>query len=113
MHFPEGEVDVKRIDRTGFRFTMNLENLMDASTFIDLPVWNYSTYCAVASETGEPMEVTFGDNRRVRVTVPAGFSGEIHVAYTEPWFWRVAEIISVVSALLFAIVSKRQGSGSS
>ena len=37
------------------------------------------------------------DSKMVQVTVPAGYAGTIRVFYSEPWFWRTSEVVSLLT----------------
>lgn len=67
--------------------------------YVELPILYYRGYTAQDSATGEYLEVESGDNSVVRVLLPAGYEGEVHVQFTEPRYWRLAEVISLLTAL--------------
>ena len=37
----------------------------------------------------------------VSVAVPAGYDGTIIVEFVSPWYWRVAEVLSLLAFLVF------------
>ena len=53
-------------------------------------------------ENGE-LPITSGDNQRLRVIVPANFDGNISLFYSEPWYWRSSELLSLFT--LFALIA--------
>ena len=65
---------------------------------ISLPIYNYGNYYA-ADESGTPFAITSGENMRIVLTIPAGYTGTIHVRYHAPGYWRVFEVLSAVSLL--------------
>lgn len=65
---------------------------------ISLPIYNYGNYYA-ADESGAPFAITSGENMRIVLTIPAGYTGTIHVRYHAPGYWRVFEVLSAVSLL--------------
>ena len=67
-----------------------------------MPLLYYSGYKAYDNQGKEKLETLQGDNGRVAVSVPADYSGTFHMAYYEPWYWRLSEIVSLVT-LLFII----------
>lgn len=92
---PEGgAVKASLAARTGTKMDVMIENQGDAEAYVELPVLYYQGYHA-KSDTGE-LSVTAGDNNRLRVAVPTGFNGMIKVSFAEPWYWRSAEIISLL-----------------
>ena len=65
---------------------------------ISLPIYNYGNYYA-ADESGAPFAITSGENMRIVLTIPAGYTGTIHVRYHAPGYWRAFEVLSAVSLL--------------
>uniref|UniRef100_UPI0040267095 hypothetical protein n=1 Tax=Gemmiger formicilis TaxID=745368 RepID=UPI0040267095 len=65
---------------------------------ISLPIYNYGNYYA-ADESGAPFAITSGENMRIVLTIPAGYTGTIHVRYHAPGYWRAFEALSAVSLL--------------
>ncbi len=78
---------------------LSVANSSDAEGYVDVPLLSYKGYQAFDAETGEGLEVesAIDDNFVVRVLVPAGYSGTVQVAFVEPWYWRMAEAISVLT----------------
>lgn len=92
---PEGgAVKASLAARTGTKMDVMIENQGDAEAYVELPILYYQGYHA-KSDAGE-LSVTAGDNNRLRVAVPTGFNGMIKVFFAEPWYWRSAEIISLL-----------------
>lgn len=71
--------------------------------YIELPLLYYKGYKAVESG-GETLPVICGENNVVRVLVPSGFQGIIEVDFVGFWYWRAAEVISLVT--MFLLLSK-------
>ena len=65
---------------------------------ISLPIYNYGNYYA-ADESGAPFAITSGENMRIVLTIPAGYTGTIHVRYHAPGYWRAFEVLSAVTLL--------------
>ncbi|MGN1148704.1 MAG: hypothetical protein ACI4TB_09795 [Lachnospiraceae bacterium] len=72
-------------------------------SFVDLPLLFYKGYRAIDTESGEELAVSSGDNSVVRIAIPAGYVGEIHVGFYEPWYWRLSEICSLLMAVIIVI----------
>lgn len=80
-------------------------------SYVELPLLYYKGYQARDTETGEKLRVSAGDNSVVRVTLPAGYAGELHVGFTEPWYWRLSEFVSLgmaVCVLVFILKKKKE-----
>lgn len=68
---------------------------------IELPLFYYKGY-HVVDEYGTEYPIEDGTNHVIRFVLPPAFSGSIQIAFAEPWYWRAAELISVL-ALLAAV----------
>lgn len=64
--------------------------------YIDLPLLYYKGYRGKAYD-GSSLEVCAGVNNVVRVLVPGGYEGTLSVGFVSPWYWRAAELVSLVS----------------
>lgn len=64
--------------------------------YIELPLLYYKGYKAVESGGGK-LPVVCGENNVVRVMVPSGFQGIIEVNFAGFWYWRAAELVSLLT----------------
>ncbi len=64
--------------------------------WVELPMLYYKGYQAEDMETGEKLTVSSGTNGHVRVLLESGYEGNVHAWYAGMWYWRVAEIVSIV-----------------
>lgn len=81
-----------------------------AEAAISLPIFNYGNYYA-ADENGQPFSITSGENERIVLTIPAGYTGTIRVWYHAPDYWRSFEAISAASLLGligYAVLARRK-----
>ena len=83
-------------------YMVRCENEADQDTSADFPFLPYKGYRCTDKETGEELEVCLDVPGKVRVTIPAGYSGTVAVAYREPWYWRTSEGISLFAAVMGA-----------
>ena len=74
------------------------DSLSNAEGYVELPLLFYEQYIATA-DTGERLQTCYGDNHRLRVIIPADFSGAIVVDYKRPLWWRVCDVVSVLAWL--------------
>lgn len=72
-----------------------------------LPMWNYKGY-HVTDDSGNEYEITDSDNKQIKFHLPAGFDGYVTVDYTEPWYWRAAEMLSLLSVIYIGISRKKK-----
>lgn len=70
--------------------------------YIELPLLYYKGYAAKDKDTGQYLEVTEGENSVVKVLLPADYSGSFLVWFKSPWYWRLSEGISFLTA--FAVI---------
>ncbi|MCD8325376.1 MAG: hypothetical protein LUC90_01465 [Lachnospiraceae bacterium] len=76
------------------------ENTSGEDAVVDIPVFHYDNYAAFDADTGEVIEITTGENNRIRLMVAAGYSGTIVVKYVVPLLWRLAIAWSMGTDLL-------------
>ena len=69
---------------------------------IELPLFAYKGYC-VTDEQGIEYITGAGSNNRLQINLPAGYTGKIYVDFHVPWYWRMAEIVSVVWIMLMVV----------
>lgn len=95
----------------------NLDTITQVNTsfaaeehWLELPMLLYKGYRAQDVETGELFEIQAGTNNDVRVLLPAGYSGTLHVWYAGMWYWHAAEFVSLAAAaaILVLFVKKRR-----
>lgn len=82
--------------------SMELRCVAEDEGFVQIPMFNYKGYHAT-DEHGKEYPIIDGANNQILIEIPAGFDGTILVAYKEPWYWRLAEIVSLVSLLLMCV----------
>ncbi len=69
--------------------------------YVDLPLLLYKGYKAFEMDTGREILVCDGENHLVRLVLPEGFSGSVSVDFVSPFYWRVGEIVTVLTIILF------------
>lgn len=88
---------------------LSVENA-GGDTDISVPIFNYGHYTAVDTETGAAFAMTSGENARIVLAIPAGYSGTIAIAWQSPLWWRGCELLSLLCAvgcLAFALYRRR------
>ena len=68
--------------------------------YVDVPLFYYPCYRAKDRESGQMLPLTYGENARIRIILPAGYQGTIELKVSERKLWRAAELISIFSVLL-------------
>ena len=77
-------------------------NGSSGESYVEAPLLYYKGYRGT-DQDGNVLTVEKGDNGRVRICLPAGFSGSVEVHFISPWYWRAAEAVSYVTLLVFAV----------
>ena len=67
------------------------------------PLFAYKYYQCMDVQTGERFPVMRGSNNRIEVELPDNYQGTLKVCFVEPWYWRAAEIVSLIT-LVWLIV---------
>ncbi len=78
----------------------------DSPVDLTIPKYNYKYYHAY-DDNGNEYPLRDGINNLITLTLPAGFSGNIHITFKEPLSWRIAELISVLSTITLVYMSFR------
>lgn len=66
--------------------------------YIEVPLLNYKGY-HVRDDAGKEYEIADGENHVISFTLPENFAGNITVSFEEPVIWRMAELVSFVTAM--------------
>jgi len=99
----EENVEVEGYEKGALRVDVSCYNNSDREGFLELPLLYYKGYRAWDEETGEALTVYAGNNHAVSVAVPSGYHGVIRTEFVSPWYWRVAEVLSVVTFLFLVL----------
>ena len=93
---------LESVEREYYKFNIICSNSAKEDGYIYFPLVHYDGYVAKAVDTNEELAVEkyLG---YLLVTIPEGFSGEIVVDYISRWYWRLAELISVMGIAGFII----------
>ena len=89
---------VSNVKRDYLSFDIEIINDSGKDSLIIFPLWNYPGYTA-KDYNGNFLKITTDVNHELSVIVPSGYKGRLILAFKEPWFWRLAEAVSVISAV--------------
>lgn len=97
--------------REGTSVEVFAENSSGSEAYIEFPLLMYKGYHVRCGDSGRELLVSYGENNRLRAAVPSGFAGSIRASFEEPWYWRGAEIISLLfwGWLVWYLVRRRKG----
>lgn len=96
-------VQLESVEREYQKFNIICSNLAKEEGYIDLPLLYYDGYVAEAAGLNEKLTVTKNNTGCLRIMLPEDFAGEIVVNYISRWYWRLAEIISVMGVAGFIV----------
>ena len=85
-------------EKRGGKAYLEVENDGEAAD-ISVPIFNYGHYHAVDEATGEEYPLSTGENARITLNIPAGYTGTIMIAYQAPAYWRGFELVSALALL--------------
>lgn len=88
-------VSVINTERRGNRMIVSC--MADQDAYIEIPMFAYKYYRCIDMTTKESFPVTTGENNKIHVSLPSGYQGDLTVYFAEPWYWRVSEIVSLLS----------------
>ncbi len=97
MYYDENQITLLGYEKKGTTIICSAQSRAEAS--IDFPLNYYRYYTCRNISTGERLPIEAGRNNMVRVTLPAGYSGQFKVSFVEPAYWRISEIISLLTVL--------------
>lgn len=94
-------IEIVNQTRSGnaFRITCRAE----ADAYLELPLVSYRYYRCVDTQDNTEFMITQGANNNIRVELPEHYRGTLNVFFEEPWHWRAAECISLLTVLLMGI----------
>lgn len=92
------ELQLLSYEKRGGKAYLTVENDGDAAD-ISVPIFNYGHYYAVDEATGDAYALGTGENARITLNIPAGYTGTIVIAYHAPVYWRVFELVSLLALI--------------
>ena len=108
---PSEGVTVESFDKDDLAtYTYVVTSNEEKEYYVDLPMILYKGYSAEDAVTGETLSLCEGENGDVRVMLPSGYEGSIHVWYSGMWYWHAAEAVSLcfwLAIIVWLIRKKR------
>lgn len=101
---------IEGYEKKAAHMLINCQNIYAGEGYMDLPLISYKGYAAWNSDTGEKLELKTGENYALRVLLPEEFIGTVEIDFIGLWYWRAAEIISLITLIYFlwAVWRKRE-----
>lgn len=91
------KVTVVEYEKDGTKATLTYQT-EEEGQYVDFPLQNYLGYRA-EDENGKELDVSYGNNYRVRVSLTAGGEHTIHVYYSQPVIFRISQTLSLLGLL--------------
>lgn len=89
-------------ERKGISVRFDCINEAEQEQIMEIPLLYYKGYTAIGQYENFSkitLSCVAGNNQVVRIVVPANFSGNIKVTFKEPWYWRMSELIALLTVL--------------
>lgn len=111
LSFAKPEADaglsITSYEKRGLGARFLCENSSETQQQVTLPILLYKGYRAL-DEQGERMEITDDGSHLLGIRIPAGYSGQIIVKFSEPWYWRLSELITLAVTVMFVVYMVRK-----
>ena len=104
-----GGAVIESFERTDYRWTVKV-SAESGEGSVAFPVVYYKGYNAVSD--GLQPDTYRGDDGRVVTKIPEGFSGTIVMKFSEPFMWRISEVITLLSVILICAAMCMNGKAS-
>lgn len=96
-------ITLRSYAKLGGRLMLDAANAAGTDGTVRLTLLYYKGYTARDAATGERLTVENGKNNSATLVLPAGYDGTVQVWFREPAGWRLAELLSVLSAAVLAV----------
>lgn len=97
IDFDPDAVSLEEWHREDAALMVSLTNHSNQISQVEVPLLLYQGYQAV-TDKGEQLQMQPGKSSRISVSVPPSFQGSFRLEFKEPWYWRVCELISLLTA---------------
>lgn len=96
---------LEHYQKDGTYMEFQCETGNNGGAWVELPVLNYPGYVA-RDGYGNPLDTMDGDNNVLRVLLPENYSGWVMVDFESPWYYRLAELGSVLCIVYLVFRTK-------
>lgn len=103
----------------GVSYTVIADDPGDSDGWVDIPLLYYDGYHSYTVDGNgdvkakDEYKISEGDDHRIRIAVAAGSRDMVEVRYSEPWYCRISELISLMTliGLIAGLIWTRQKTG--
>lgn len=100
--------EISEMERSKGSIVVTVKNTSDQESYVDVPFLFYPGYIGTDTATGQKFVAVSSEDARVRIILPAGYSGTIRIRFQERKLWRCAELLSVLTAAGCVIILRRK-----
>lgn len=106
---PQEGLELGTVDREYLTYRIEVQNATSQEKEIKLPILYYTGYQAHDMDSHTALAVYMGENGCVTVRVPGSYNGRFEMKFHVAWYWRVAEIISLLTLVIGIYYKNRKG----
>lgn len=103
-----GNILISDYEKEYTNIVMTCINRGEEEGYIDVPLFYYPCYKARDKENREILPLTYGENARIRIILPPSYEGTIVLRISERKGWRIAELISIFSAIVGVYIAAKK-----
>ena len=92
------------VEQNGTDYTFKIS--VEDGGIVTLPILNYKGF-KVWDEEDNYYEIKDGEQKEITIELNKGFDGLLYVSFQEPTLWRIAEIISLITAILLVLMCRK------
>ena len=97
LSYDDSAIQVENVENRYLTYRADVRNPGQTEQTISFPMLYYAGYQCEDLESKKSLKTYAGENNSVTVEVPAGYSGTLRVSFEEYWYWRAAEICSLIT----------------
>lgn len=83
---------------------MEIGCVADAGGCLEVPLFAYPYYECRDQQTGQEYTIVRGNNNKIRIDFNEAYEGTLEIKFKEPWYWRAAELVSLISLVEFVLL---------
>lgn len=95
-------VYVERLQKNGTQ--IKIDCVADAGGYLEVPLFAYPHYECRDQQTGQEYVIVRGNNNKIRIEFNEAYEGTLEIKFKEPWYWRAAELVSLISLVGFVLL---------
>lgn len=98
--YQDEEIEVSNEIKSGTTINIHVKNMSEQAETVELPLLYYEGYDAAGRTSDKEkiyIETKDGNNHVLGIVIPGKMECDIRIAFHEPWYWKMAEIITMLS----------------